>query len=329
MPVRIIAFALPTLLLTVSVYLVEVQSKGAAMSDSVNPNSDSLLAEADSLFQERDYAAALPVYVQAVEAARRDFNRPVETEALAQVARCHLTQNNKEEGRKWLEDAAKRASDDDPMGWSRYLGVKGRYEWKDGDLKKSRATFDTMYVYCNTNALWARSVDAANMIAIVSESPEEQIEWSMRGIDAAESGGVESWLGPLWNNLGATYYDTGKFDLALEAFLRARRYHWQYSNETAKLYADYHVGMAYRATGQLDKAGQWLRPVLAWAERLEDHSAIGQACEELGEIAIATGKKSDGLMLLKRARDEYKTAGFDQSGKEAWNGINKRIEQVK
>lgn len=325
---RIIAFALPALLLTVPVHSVEVQSKGAAMSDSANVNSDSLLAEADSLFQERDYAEALTKYLRTAEVARLDFNRPVETEALAQVARCNLALNNKEEGRKWLDDAARRGSDSDPMGWSRYLSVKGRFEWKDGDLKKARATFDEMYVYCNTNALWARAVDAANMIAIVAESPEEQIEWSLRGIDAAESGGVESWLGPLWNNLGATYYDTKKFDLALEAFLKARNYHWQYSNESAKLYADYHVGMAYRAVGQLEKAAEWLRPVLAWAERLGDHSAIGQACEELGEIAISTGKQSDGLALLRRARDEYKQAGIDQSAPQIWENINKRLKEL-
>lgn len=325
---RIIAFALPALLLTVPAYSVEVQSKGAAMSDSVNVNSDSLLAQADSLFQEQNYAVALTRYLRTAEVARLDFNRPVETEALAQVARCNLALSNKEEGRKWLEDAARRGSDSDPMGWSRYLSVKGRFEWKDGDLKKARATFDEMYVYCNTNALWGRAVDAANMIAIVAESPEEQIEWSLRGIDAAESGGVESWLGPLWNNLGATYYDTKKFDLALEAFLKARNYHWQYSNESAKLHADYHVGMAYRAVGQLDKAAEWLRPVLAWAERLGDHSVIGQACEELGEIDLARGKKNDGLTLLRRARDEYKQSGFDQSAPQIWENINKRLKEL-
>jgi tetratricopeptide (TPR) repeat protein len=328
MPVRIIAFTLPALFLIASAYSVEVQSKGGAMSDSVNVNSDSLLAEADSLFQERDISAALTKYQRTAEVARLDFNRQVETEALAQVARCYLTRDNKEEGRKWLEDASRRGSDSDPMGWSRYLGVKGRYEWKDGDLKKARATFDEMYVYCNTNALWARAVDAANMIAIVAESPEEQIRWSQLGIEAAESGGVESWLGPLWNNLGATYYDTKQFKLALDAFLKARAYHWQYSNETAKLFADYHVGMAYRAVGQFDKAAEWLRPVLAWAERLGDHSAIGQACEDLGEIAIAAGKKSDGLVLLKRARDEYKQIGFDESAPHIWENINRRLKEL-
>lgn len=291
-------------------------------------NADSLLAEADSLFRQQEYDSALAKYSQTAEVARKEFNRPVETEALAQVARVNIATGNKEEARKWLSEALKRASDSDPLGWSRCLSVKGRLEWKDNDLVKARATFDEMYVYCNTNALWSRAVDAANMLAIVSETTEEQIEWSKRGIETAEAGGSEHWLGPLWNNLGVVYHDTKQFDLALDAFLRAREYHWQFSTETAKLFADYHVGMSYRAVGQNEKAAQWLRPVLAWAERLGNHSAIAQACEDLGEIAIADGKKSDGLTLLKRARDEYKAAGFEQSAPDIWDNINNRLKAL-
>jgi len=311
-----------------SLAAVEVRNKGAKMSETEDINADSLLAEADRLFQHREFDSALEQYNAAVETARSDFNRPVETEALAQVARIYLKNGNKEDGRKFLDEAGLKASDSDPMGWSRYLGVRGRYEWQDKDLVKARATFDTMYVYCNTNALWGRAVDAANMISIVAETAEEQIEWSRRGIEAAEAGGVESWLGPLWNNLGATYFDMKQFDSALPAFIKAREYHWQFSGEIAKLYADYHVGMAYRHLGHLEKAGQWLRPVLAWAERLGDHSAIGQACEDLGEIAIADGRRTEGLALLKRARDEYKAAGFDESWKEVLDGINQRLKDL-
>jgi tetratricopeptide (TPR) repeat protein len=307
---------------------VEVRGREANMSDEREINAESLLAEADSLFKARDYEQAMKVYTETIENARSEFNRPVETEALAQVARVNLIQGNSVEADRYLGEAAERASDSDPMGFSRYLGVKGRFEWKAGNLKKSRETFDQMYVYCNTNGLWARAVDAAHMIAIVAESVDEQIEWGRRGIEAAEAGGVDEWLGPLWNNLGATYYDDKQFEYALDAYLKARDYHWQFSGESAKLWADYSVGMSYRMLGQFDKAGQWLRPVLAWAERLGDNSAIGQACEDLGEIAIAQGRKSDGLSLLKRAREEYKKAGFDQSWKEVWDNINTRIAEL-
>jgi len=61
---------------------------------------------------------------------------------------------------------------------------------------------------------------------------------------------------------------------------------------------------------------------------LGDHSVIGQVCEELGEIAVATGKKSDGLSLLRRARDEYKQAGLEQSAPHIWENINKRLKEL-
>lgn len=316
------------LILVGSLAAIEVGTKGAKMSDSVDTNADSLLAEADALFQDREYDKALEKYTHTVEVAKAEFNRPVEVEGLAQMARVNLIKNNKNIGREFLDQAFKRASDSDPMGWSRYLGVRGRFEWQDDDLPKARQTFDDMYVYCNTNALWSRAVDAAHMIAIVAETVEEQIEWGRRGIEAAESGGVESWLGPLWNNLGATLYDDKQFEPALEAFIKAREYHWKYSGETAKLYADYHVGMTYRHMGQFEKSAEWIRPVLAWAERLGDHSAIGQACEELGEIAIAEGRRDEGLSYLNRSRDEYKKAGFDETWKEVWDGINKRLAEL-
>ena len=307
---------------------IDITDKGGRMSDSQELNADSLLAQADQTFQNRDYQAALQQYLQVAEAAKESFNRPVEVEALAQVARMNLILDRKEEGRTWLEKAAARASDSDPMGWSRYLGVKGRFEWKDNDLAAARKTFDDMYVYCNTNALWSRAVDAAHMIAIVAETTEEQIEWGRRGIEAAEAGGEETWLGPLWNNLGGTYYEAKEYDSALTCYLKARDYHWRFSPEIGKLFADYHVGMTYRLLGRYDEAGQWLRPVLAWAERLGNHSAIGQACEDLGEIEVAKGNKASGLELLKRARDEYQAAGFDESWADIWDNINKRIAEV-
>jgi len=313
-------------LLPVMLAAIDIRRKGDTMTDELN--ADSLLKEADAVFQSRDYATALEKYKEVLEQARVEFNRSVETEALAQVSRMSLLLDKKEEGRSWLEQAAEKASDNDPMGWSRYLGVKGRFEWKDNDLTAARKTFDEMYVYCNTNGLWSRAVDAAHMIAIVAESPQEQIEWGRRGIEAAESGGEESWLGPLWNNLAGTYYDIKQFDSALTCYLKAREYHWQFSGEVAKLFADYHVGMAYRMAGNPDEAEKWLRPVLAWAERLQNHSVIGQALQDLAEVAITRGQTAEGLEMLKRARSEYKLAKFDETWPEIFNDIDKRIKQV-
>ena len=320
----------------ISVWLVAVfvtasspmsQSYEEPMTEQQNPALE-LLEHADSIFQSRDYKAALTAYQQTVEVARAEFNQSVEVEALSQVARMNLLLSDKDAGRASLDEAASRASDSDPAGWSRYLGVRGRFEWQDGDLTKARETFEELYVYCSNHSLVGRAIDAANMMAIVADAFEEKIRWSRIAIEAAERGNEESWLGPLWNNLACTYYDEKMFDDALESFLKAREYHWQHSGEVAKLFADYHVGMVYRSLGKIDEAEQWLRPVLAWAERINNHGAIGQACQDLGEIAIVRGSRDDGLMMLKRARDAYKAAGWDEAVPQIFNDLETRIAEL-
>ncbi len=203
------------------------------MTDEDTSSVD-LLDKADEVFQKRDYEQAVPLYEAVAQAAYNEFNRSVETEALAQIARCYLATGRKEEGRAFLAKAAAKADEDDKMGWSRFLGVRGRYEWKDDNLTAARKTFDDMYTFCELSELWGRAVDAANMMAIVSESTDEQIEWSRKGIQAAQDGEQEQWLGPLWNNLGATYFDMKQYDTALVCFEQAREYHWQHSDEIAK-----------------------------------------------------------------------------------------------
>lgn len=307
-------------------FSIDIKHIGATMTE--HNKADSLLSAADTLFQQNNIDDAFTLYSEAYESARKEFNRSIEVEALSQMARMKLRKEEKEGGRQYLTQAQDRATETDPLGYSRFLGVKGRFEWLDDSLELARKTFTEMHDYCHANALWGRVIDAANMMAIVSETPEEQIEWSRKGIETAEATETEDLLGALWNNLAGTYYDIKDFENALECYKKSREYHWRFSGEVAKLFADYHIGMTYRLLGKYDDAGKWLRPVLAWAERIENHSAIGQACEDLGEIAFAQEHKTDALKYLKRARDEYKLAGFDTSWSEIWENINARIKAV-
>jgi len=315
----------------VAVYSVNpklaIFEKGINMTDSAKSSGD-FLKQADSLFQDREMEAAFAAYDKAHQKAREEFNRPVEVEALAQLARLTLTKGDSEQGEDWLDKARERADESDSLGWSRFLGVEGRFAWKAGNIQAARETFEQMFEYCSIKLLWGRAVDAAHMVAIVAESREDQIKWSHIGIEMAEAHGSNQWLGPLWNNLAGVYYDNKQYDSCLACYQKARDYHWQFSSEIKKLFADYHVGMVYRLKGELENAVSWLRPVLAWAERLENHSAIGQACEDLGEIELARGNSSLGISFLKRAREEYQKTGFDKSWPEIWDNINKRIKQV-
>ena len=138
------------------------------MTDSAKSSVD-ILKQADSLFQDRDMEAALADYDKAHQKAREEFNRPVEVEALAQMARFSLINGDTEEGRDWLDKARDRVDESDPLGWSRFLGVEGRFEWKAGNIQTARETFEQMFEYCSAQLLWGRAVDAAHMVSMVAE----------------------------------------------------------------------------------------------------------------------------------------------------------------
>lgn len=314
---------------TTVVYLARSYYIPPRMTDEeLQKSADATLRLADESFQARRLGQALEQYHTAQQLARDEFNRPIEVEALSQMARVLMMQGKKDEGHQWLEKAAAIASENDPMGWSRFVGVRGRYQWRENDLTGARETFEQMYTFCSNNNLWSRAVDAANMNAIVADTPEDQIVWSRRGIEIAEKAEVDSWLGPLWNNLAATYFDIHQYDEALDCYLKARGYHWQHSDERSKLMADYQIGMTLRMLGKMSDAARWLRPVLAWAERLEDNVAIAQAAQDLGEVEIASQRKLSGIALLKQALSAYRAAKYDEQAPEIVEQLSGRIKQL-
>ena len=67
---------------------------------------------------------------------------------------------------------------------------------------------------------------------------------------------------------------------------------------------------------------------MAWAERLEHHSAIAQSLEDLGEIDIAEGNTASGLELLIHARTEFEAAGYKTSMPEVLDSLTVRISKL-
>jgi tetratricopeptide (TPR) repeat protein len=284
-----------------------------------------LLAEGDRAFGAREYEKATGIYARAFEAAKEDPG--IAAEAAAQVARGYLIRDLKEQGRPWLAKAKALATDKQPKAWSRYLGVRGRFEWQDKKLAEATATFQAMHAYCLEHELYDRAVDAAHMVAITG-TPEQQVEWARKGIAAAEKGGFDGWLGPLWNNLGVTYQDRGDWKEALACYRKARVHHWKTGGELNKLAADWAVGMALRETGAVDESMRWLRPVLAWAERwhaekpgTERGEWVGLACRELGYAYLARGEDAEGKRLLERAKQHLAASKMEEWDPKAWKKL--------
>jgi len=304
------------------------QTPESERADAVETKSDTILDKADQAFDSRAFEEARTAYQQAAADAKAAGDESTLAEAYAMMARTYLTTGQKEEGRPYLAQAGKFASPDAPLGWSRYLGVRGRFEWKDQKLPTATATFKEMYEYCREHKLRDRAVDAARMIGITG-TPQEQIEWGKKGIAEAEAGNLGEMLGPLWNNLGATYEDVGRYDDALEAYIQARDYHWQYGNEMNKLIADWAVGHAYHKSGDPEAAGQWLRPVLAWCERIGDKEFLGLTCKDLGELESEQGNYRAALDYLLRAETALEAVGMPDWDAEGYRKLTADIKTLK
>ncbi len=272
----------------------------------------------DKKFDERALVEAAQAYQEAFDLAVDDTSTQIE--ALSQLSRCRLTQNDFEGAKSWLAKAGAIASEKYPGGWSRYLGVKGRLEWREGRNEAATETFKQMYAYAKKHDLAERFLDAARMIAI-SGTPGEQIEWGSLGVKEAEATGQLEMLPSLCNNLASTYADQKNYEKAYELYVQAREYHWRFSGETGKLYADYQVGWILTMLKRYDEAMTWLRPSLAWAERLGNEDVQGQACTDLGDIAAAKGDKQNARTMYERALGHLKNAGYDQSSPEVLHKI--------
>ena len=285
------------------------------------------LEAADKTFGARRYAEALELYREAAA----DPSPPVRVEALAQVARCCSLTQKMDEGREWLAKAAALASTDEPLGWSRYLGVRGIFERESGDRTKAKATFVEMYEYCAARSLPKRAVDAVHHVALVAP-PEEQPGWALKGIAQAESLKDDGWLAVLWNNLGATYEDLKRFDAALDAYLKAREYHAKSGDDHRILVADWAVAHATRLAGKPADARAQLEPLLVRAEKrrpaAEAVEWIGWCRKDLGEAIAAMGDAAKGLELIKEGRVSLVEAGIETWWAEGLKQIDETIKAL-
>ncbi len=306
------------------------------MMDKLKGRAKKLLGEAEEAFKARNYAEANAVYKLAAEAAELEKDVSLEVEALSQVARCYSIQRvGPTQGKPYLERARKKASKDHPLGWTRYLGVRGIYEREREESVKATETFKEMYEFAKANGLPLRAIDAAHHIAIAA-APADQVEWGQKGIAAAEEAGSKSWLAVLWNNLGASYEDLELYGDAVAAYTKARALHHEVGDERAKLAADWALGHAYRLDGKLDPAQELLDATLERAERRytkrpgpETAEWVGYTLQDLGELAVARGEKTQGLATLESARLKWKEAHLDTHWAKGFKKLEDRIAELR
>ncbi|HEU0028125.1 MAG TPA: tetratricopeptide repeat protein [Ktedonobacterales bacterium] len=220
-------------------------------------------------------------------------------EAQTQLARSQGLQRHFAEAHATLDSVESRLAEISERVQVRYLLERGRVFNSSRAPDQARPLFLAAWEQARAAGEDALAVDAAHMLAIVA-SGEETLTWNQRALDLAQSSPeprAQRWQGSLYNNIGWSYFDAGRYADALVLFERALERRRMDGKEKEIVIAQWCIGRTLRALGRLDEALALQQSLLATT--LED----GYVSEELGELLLTLGRTGEARPHFRRAAD--------------------------
>lgn len=261
----------------------------------------SALPDFDPLWQYDDPAGTEQRFRDLLPSARRSGNVHYHAELLTQIARAQGLQRQFDDAHQTLDEAhtlLPRAGDRAKV---RYLLERGRVLNSSRHPEESLPYFEEALQLGQECGEEYHAVDAAHMIAIV-EQPVRQITWNLRALELAKGCAdqrARDWQGALYNNLGWSYHNLGRYEEALAAFRQGLEYQQRAGKPRDRRIAAWTVARAMRSLGRYEEALQLQRENL---QRLQEAGEMdGFVQEELGECLLALGREEE-------ARDHFARA---------------------
>lgn len=143
---------------------------------------------------------------------------------MSQIALTQALQKRFEDAHKTLDQAENLLTDSYKFAKARILLERGRIFHQAEKYPEAKILFNKSFEFSIQQKFDYQAIDAAHMIAILAETPEEKILWNQRALHMAETTADEKarmWKGSLWNNLGQNYLEKKDFEGALHAFKQA------------------------------------------------------------------------------------------------------------
>lgn len=172
----------------------------------------------------------------------------------------------------------------------------GRLRNASGDRDGARPCFAQALAQAEAGGFDVYAVDAAHMIAIVSDG-QEAMQWNEKALDRAEKSSdsrARRWKGSLLNNLGWASFDMGDLDRALTAFQSALEWQTAAGDPVRMRIARWTVARCLRAMRRYDEA-------LAIQQDLSRYPEQGFVSEELGELFLVLGRPEEARSSFARA----------------------------
>ncbi len=176
----------------------------------------------------------------------------------------------------------------------RYLLERGRAFNSSDQVGKAKPLFLEAFELAKAAREDNLAVDAAHMAAIV-ESGTASEEWHLNALDLAAKSRdpkAKRWRASLYNNLGWTYQDAGRYKEALVAFRKALRARQEMGQPEPTRIAQWTVARCLRSLGRIKEAlaMQQDQLTLFEAQKREPGPFV---CEEMAECLYALGKHAE------------------------------------
>ncbi len=241
----------------------------------------------------------------------------VRLELLTQVARTYSLRGRFDDAHRLLDEIEPQLKDAGRAPRVRLLLERGRTFRSSGAPDRARPLFIEAWQLARSSGLDGLAVDAAHMVALVETKTADQLEWNRRALALAEQSTqpyAQGWKASLYNNIGWSLHEAGRYDEALAQFEAALRERQRRRQVTEIRFARWAVARCLRSLQRYDEALAIQRALEA--EFAASNETDGYVFEELAELLDATGKPGEAKAYFARAAAEL--------GKDDWFVKNER-----
>lgn len=226
-----------------------------------------------------------------------------------QLARTQSLQHKWVHAHDFLDRAKLLLDNADKVSEVRYLLELGRTELgqtyhSSDDNQKAYDLFDQAWQLAKEINADGYAVDAAHMLAIAAETSQGTLDWNLKALAYAEQSSqpaAQYWKASLYNNIGWTYFDDGKHQMALDMFEKALIEREKQENINNIRTAKWCIARAQRELGQIELALKTQSILLD--EYNADDSTDEYVYEELAHCYSATGDPTNAAKYAKLAYD--------------------------
>ncbi len=269
------------------------------------------IPDIDSLWDYDDLAASETRFQQELARPEVAADKNLTMELQTQLARTFSLRYDIPPAHAMLDEVAAGLEQASRRVQVRYYLERGRTFNSAGEKEKAVPLFRKALAIAEPRPELAYfAADAAHMLAIATP-PEEQVEWHRKTeqlIMASDDPRVQKWLGPLYNNLGWTLHDLGRFAEALAVFEQGVAYREAQGEPVPTRIAHWTVGRTLRSLGRYEDALARQEMILAmWQDAGGEED--GYVSEELGECLLALNRPEAAQPYFARA---YKLLSQDK-----------------